>query len=202
MRRIIFTLSLLVSLFALQSCKVAQLAPFTTVEAITKVKIGDNLQSVIATLGVNPYNFYSSVENGYTIYSWEFKKLERNINPEVAMQKGGEVSGDPRYNSKAQSLYCIFSKDYKLLAMYSSDGRKETESLAKEHHLIKKLIESGSCFSCLDEQPVVEVEKADDSQQKANINMDLNLKLQGDGSGGSAAPASGGSPMGKLKKRK
>jgi hypothetical protein len=123
----IFGAILFGSIFLL-SCKTTQVAKFASVENVIELKINNSLEEVISKLGSKPYNIYSNQKEGYTIYTYKYKVVERKVNPKLINRKGGETNGTEVYNGKEHTLFLLF-KDGKLESFVTTDGRKDSNPL-------------------------------------------------------------------------
>ncbi len=123
----IFGAILIASVF-LSSCKTIQVAKFASVESVMELKINSSLEEVIAKLGSKPYNIYSNQKEGYTIYTYKYKVVERKVNPKLVNSKGGETTGTEVYNGKEHTLFLLF-KEGKLESFVTTDGRKDSNPL-------------------------------------------------------------------------
>ena len=112
----------------LSSCKTVQVAKFASVENVMELKINSTLDEVISKLGSKPYNIYSNQKEGYTIYTYKYKVVERKVNPEMINRRGGETTGTEVYNGKEHTLFLLF-KDGKLESFVTTDGRKDSNPL-------------------------------------------------------------------------
>ncbi len=110
------------------SCKTVQVAKFTSVENVYQIKLNSSIEEVISVLGSKPYNVLSNQIDGYTIYLYKYKTVERKVNPSLINSRGGETTGTEVYNGKEQDVY-LFFKNNKLESYVTSDGRKNSESL-------------------------------------------------------------------------
>lgn len=123
----IFGTILFVSVF-FTSCKTVQVAKFASVENVMELKLNSSLEEVISKLGSKPYNVYSSQKEGYTIFTYKYKTVERKVNPSLINSRGGETTGTEVYNGKEQTLYLMF-KESKLESFVTTDGRKDSNVL-------------------------------------------------------------------------
>jgi hypothetical protein len=114
--------------FLLSSCKTVQVAKFASVENVMELKINSTLDEVISKLSSKPYNIYSNQKEGYTIYTYKYKVVERKVNPKLINSKGGETTGTEVYNGKEHTLFLLF-KDGKLESFVTTDGRKDSNAL-------------------------------------------------------------------------
>lgn len=112
----------------LTGCKTVQTAKFASVETVMDLKVNSTLPEVISLLGSKPYNVYSNQVDGYTIYAYKYKLVERKVNPKLVNSRGGEVTGTEVYSGKEHDLY-LFFKDGKLESYITNDGRKDSPSL-------------------------------------------------------------------------
>lgn len=119
---------LLIGSLLITSCKTVQVAKFASVEKVVELKINSSLTEVISTLGSKPYNIYSNQKDGYTIYTYKYKLVERNVNPELANSKGGETVGTEVYNKNEQTVFLLF-KDNKLESFVTTNGRKDSNPI-------------------------------------------------------------------------
>ena len=110
------------------SCKTVQVAKFASIESVMELKINSSLDEVISKLGSKPYNIYSNQKEGYTIYTYKYKVVERKINPKLVNSRGGETTGTEVYNAKEHTLFLLF-KDGKLESLVTTDGRKDSNPL-------------------------------------------------------------------------
>lgn len=123
-----FVLTVLLSSIFITSCKTVQVAKFASVENVMDLKINSSLDEVIARLGSKPYNIYSNQKEGYIIYTYKYKLVERKVNPSLINSRGGETTGTEVYNGKEHDLFLMF-KDGKLESFVTTDGRKDSNPL-------------------------------------------------------------------------
>lgn len=114
--------------FMLTSCETVQVAKFTSVENLYQLKLNSSLESAIATLGSKPYNILSNQVDGYVIYTYKYKLVERKVNPDLINERGGETTGTDVYNGKEQTVFLFFKND-RLEALITTDGRKDSPAL-------------------------------------------------------------------------
>ncbi|MDB4051955.1 DUF4339 domain-containing protein [Flavobacteriales bacterium] len=105
-------------------------AKFTSIENIIELKLNSTLQEVNEALGIEPYNILSSEINGYTIYEYRYKLVEREIvqininNKEYSFGNNNETNGKIYYNPIEHQLFLYFKND-KLSALIT-DKEKQT----------------------------------------------------------------------------
>lgn len=125
MRKVlVYCAPLLLVALIVPSCKTVQTAKFTSVENLYRLKLGTTLDSVITQLGSPPYNILSSQIDGYTIYSYRYKCIEREVSPDLVNKKGGETLGTEVYNKREQTAF-LFFKDGKLESFITSEGKRD-----------------------------------------------------------------------------
>ena len=118
-----------ITIVTLTSCKTTiQVAKFTSVEKLYDLKLNWKLGDVISYLGSKPYNILSNQIDGYTIYTYKYKLIERIVNSDIINKHGGETEGNEVYNAKEQTVYLFFKQD-KLEAFVTSDGRKNSAAM-------------------------------------------------------------------------
>ncbi len=113
---------------ALTSCKSVQAPKYTSVENLFNLKTGNSYEEAVTILGHKPYDIYMSQAEGYTIYTYKYKHVERKINPNSLNQRGGETTGREVYNGKEQTAYLLF-KNNKLESIVTSNGRKDGSAM-------------------------------------------------------------------------
>lgn len=122
----IATLSMIIALFS--SCATVQVAKFTSIDNVIDLKVNSTLPEVIAALGSKPYNVYSNQKDGYTIYLYKYKLVERKADPLTVNERGGETNGKEVYSGKEHNLFLLF-KEGKLESYITSSGRKDSNPL-------------------------------------------------------------------------
>ena len=116
-------------LFTVTSCSDKTIAPkFTHVEKMLNVKPGMAYDQVKAILGSEPYDIYVDEQSGKAVYTWMYKHDQRYVSAKVLDKKEGATMGDPRVMDQS-TVYCIFSNDYKLESISTTDGRKDAVRL-------------------------------------------------------------------------
>ena len=123
-------LILLTTFFAallVASCKLVQVPKFTTSDNLLKIELNSSLEDVVQTLGCNPYNMLSSQVDGYTIYQYKYKMVERKVSPKMINQRGGEIIGTDVYNPRQQDLL-LFFKEGKLETFITTEGKKNSRA--------------------------------------------------------------------------
>lgn len=118
----------MISALFFTSCKTVQVAKFTSVENLYQLKLNSSLEEVISLLGSKPYNILSNQIDGYTIFTYKYKFIERKVNPKLINSRGGETIGTEVYSGKEQTLF-VFFKANKLESFVTTDGRKDSPTL-------------------------------------------------------------------------
>lgn len=109
------------------SCKVVQVPKFTTSDNLLKIELNSSLEDVVKTLGCNPYNMLSSQVDGYTIYQYKYKMVERKVSPKMINARGGEIIGTEVYNPRQQDLL-LFFKGGQLETFITTEGKNNSRS--------------------------------------------------------------------------
>ncbi len=121
--------AIMISALFFTSCTTTvQVAKFTSVENLYQLKLNSSLEEVISLLGSKPYNILSNQIDGYTIFTYKYKLVERNVNPEEIDSKGGETTGTEVYNGKEQTVF-LFFKANKLESFVTTNGKKNSPAL-------------------------------------------------------------------------
>ena len=110
------------------ACKTAQVAKFNSVENLYQLKFNSSLEEVISLLGSKPYNVLSNQIDGYTIYTYKYKLVERKVNLKTINLKGNEATGKEVYNGKENTVFMFF-KANKLESFVTTEGRKDSPAL-------------------------------------------------------------------------
>lgn len=118
----------MISAFIITSCKTVQVAKFTSVENLYQLKLNSTIEEVISLLGSKPYNILSNQIDGYTIFTYKYKLVERQVAPALVNSKGGETTGTEVYSGKEQIVF-LFFKAGKLESFVTTDGRKDSPAL-------------------------------------------------------------------------
>lgn len=139
-KSIIYVGTVLLIAFVVQSCQMlkvpstagisnasvpkfeVQVPEFTSVEKVIDLKMNSTLSEVISVLGCKPYNVYSSQVDGYTIYVYKYKIVERRVDASMINSIGGETIGTKTYANKENDLF-LFFKNGKLDSFITTDGR-------------------------------------------------------------------------------
>ena len=109
------TLFIIITLFSFSSCKVVQTSKFASSDQLLKVELNSTLDDVIAVLGTKPYNILGSQTDGYTIYQYHYKLVERTID-----------FNSKTYNSDKQDLL-LFFRDNKLESFVTTEGQSNVQ---------------------------------------------------------------------------
>jgi len=131
MKKVVYFFSVAaISSLLLQSCSntLIRAPKYVSVDNVMDIRLNFTLEDVISKLGMKPYDVYSSHKEGYTIYIYKYKLVERKERPGIINAKGGEVSGSEVYNPKENTLYLMF-KDARLESFVTSSGRKDSGSI-------------------------------------------------------------------------
>jgi hypothetical protein len=126
MKKLIFAAIAISIAFA--SCKTTQVAKFTSVENLYKLPMGSNYEEIVRQLGSSPYNILSTQVDGYTIYTYKYKTVERKVSPKLINERGGETAGTEVYNGKENTVY-LMVKGGKLESFVTSEGRGDSQAL-------------------------------------------------------------------------
>ena len=131
-KSILFLCVAVAAAFVFSSCATTTKAPkFTSVDRLCQIQPGNSYDMVVQTLGCEPYNLLSNQQDGYAVYLYKYKFVEREIDSKQAKmldQRGGETAGVEVYNSKTDDVILIF-KDRKLESVFTVQGRKDSPSL-------------------------------------------------------------------------
>jgi hypothetical protein len=127
-----------VMIMIVTSCQTVQVAKFANVENIYQIKLNSTVEEVISILGSKPYNILSNQVDGYTIFTYKYKLIERKVNPNYINTKGFESTGSEVYNGKEHTLY-LFFKANKLESLITTEGRRDCASLVLLNNTLYKI---------------------------------------------------------------
>ncbi len=127
MKITLLKLATIVFFFSITSCKVVQNNYCTTTEKIFNLHEGMYINEVTTSLGVDPKDVYSIIENQTKVvlylYKREYQSVDRKyINAEVSLR-----GGPKRYKDEA-SLYVVFDATTNKLLYYITDQGRSNGS--------------------------------------------------------------------------
>jgi hypothetical protein len=140
MKKPIYFLGAIMIIVALlfTSCQTVQVAKFASVENLYQIKLNSSLEEVVSLLGSKPYNILSNQVDGYTIFTYRYKLVERMANPNYINSKGFESSGNEVYNGKEHTLY-LFFKANKLESFITTEGRRDSPAMILLNNTLYKI---------------------------------------------------------------
>lgn len=129
MKKSILILSAVVIAAMFTSCNVtSQYAKFTSTDRLYQVQAGNSYETVVSTLGCEPYNLLSKQADGYDIYVYKYKIVERKFDANLINERGSETAGTEVYRGKEETAFLIF-KNNKLESIVTGEGRKDAPQL-------------------------------------------------------------------------
>lgn len=139
---------------------------FTSVDKLLLIQPGNTYDVVVQTLGCEPYNLLSNQKDGYAIYVYKYKLLQREIkaeDAEVLNQRGGETAGIEVYNPKIEDAYLVF-KNNVLESIMTTQGRQESAQFVLMNNTLYKITKENGSYVIHAEMEMKEPEpkKADD----------------------------------------
>lgn len=124
MKKKTFILTTLVAALALTGCSsTKQMARFTSVENLFVLKPGITYEKMLEQLESKPYDIYFNQENGYVIYEYKYRTIERKIDKNRVNYRGAETVGEEIY-ARRLSTVLLFFKDNKLETFITDKGEK------------------------------------------------------------------------------
>lgn len=146
---------------------------FTSVDKLLQIQPGNTYDVVVQTLGCEPYNILSNQKDGYAIYVYKYKLLERQIKAEdveVLDQRGGETAGVEVYNPKIEDVYLVF-KNNVLESFITSQGRQESAQFVLMNNTLYKITKENGTYEIHAEMEMKEPEpqKADEQEEKGAL---------------------------------
>lgn len=124
---LLFSLTIVAALF-FSSCKTAQMAKFTSIDKLCQLPMNASYETTVQTLGCEPYNLLTKQADGYSIYTYKYKLIERKFDSKLVNSRGGETAGEEVYVGKTEDVLLIF-KDNKLISIITDEGREKSDKL-------------------------------------------------------------------------
>lgn len=129
MKKAIFILNAAIIAVMVSGCHVtSQYAKFTSTDKLYQVETGSSYETVVSTLGCEPYNLLCKQADGYDIYVYKYKIVERWADPKYINERGSESCGDEIYKGKEETAFLIF-KDNKLESILTGEGRRNASQV-------------------------------------------------------------------------
>jgi len=130
MKKFYLLISVVVMAFCFSSCSTSvQVAKFTSVDKLYQLPMESTYEATTQILGCDPYNLLTKQADGYSIYVYKYKIVERKIkDASVLNDRGAEATGTDVYNPNMAEALLIF-KDNKLKSIITDEGRKSSHSL-------------------------------------------------------------------------
>lgn len=128
-RNIFFACVFALVAFIFSSCNTqGQFAKFTSSDRLYQVQPGNSYETVVSTLGCEPYNLFSKQADGYDIYVYKYKIVERKFDARLINERGSESAGTEVYKGKEETAFLVF-KGNKLESIVTGEGRKDAPKL-------------------------------------------------------------------------
>ncbi|MEI6021658.1 MAG: hypothetical protein WCR21_11065 [Bacteroidota bacterium] len=116
-------LATIIFFFSITSCKVVQNNYCTTTEKIFNLHEGMFINEVTTSLGVDPKDVYSIIENQTKVVLYLYKREYQSVDRKYVDEEVSLRGGPKRYKDEA-SLYVVFdAKTNKLLYYITDQGR-------------------------------------------------------------------------------
>ena len=189
-------LYLLVAL-VFSSCATIQRATypyFTSVEKMTMLKKGMEIQKVNSILGIDPYDLYVTQEEGVTVALYHYRtkkrrmKLSGNFTKADEQKHGssdGQTAGKDWYDKDEKKVFVLF-EDGKMLSLLTDKGRADGEVLLMVNNNLKYITKKE--FQSVQMDPsknwVVISDRGDRSNKKGKVSSSTStggLKLNSKG---------------------
>ena len=125
MKKTMLFLAAAVVAIMFSSCNTEQqFAKFTSSDRLYQVQPGNSYETVVSTLGCEPYNLLSKQADGYDIYVYKYKIVERKFSAKMINERGSESAGTEVYRGKEETAFVIF-KNNRLESIVTGEGRKD-----------------------------------------------------------------------------
>jgi len=138
-KNIVFSCAIALAAIIFSSCNTEnQFAKFTSSDRLYQVEPGSSYETVVSTLGCEPYNLLSKQGNGYDIYVYKYKIVERKFSAMLINERGSESSGTEVYKGKEETAFLVF-KNNKLESIITGEGRKNSPNLVMLHNTLYEI---------------------------------------------------------------
>ena len=128
-KNILLSCAIALAAILFSSCSTeSQFAKFTSSDRLYQVQPGNSYETVVSTLGCEPYNLLSKQADGYDIYIYKYKIVERKFSAKLINERGSESAGTEVYKGKEETAFLIF-KNNKLESVVTGEGRKDAPKL-------------------------------------------------------------------------
>ena len=140
MKKFILLCVVAISALLISSCSISkpQYPKYTSSDRLYQLRIGDSFETVVSVLGCEPYNLLSKQADGYDIYVYKYKIVERRFDAKVINERGSESSGTEIYKGKELNVFLVF-KNNKLESVITDEGRKDGSQVVMLHNTLYEL---------------------------------------------------------------
>lgn len=112
-------------LLATSCASVVKIPKFTSVENIIDLKPGMTYVEVVNKLGSKPYDVLFCQQEGFTMYLYKYKVIQREIDPKNIDMKGFETTGSEKYLGEMKDVWLIMDKNNVLESYVTVTGKKD-----------------------------------------------------------------------------
>lgn len=125
------------------ACKTAQYAKYTSTDRLYQLPLGSSYETTVQTLGCEPYDLLSVQQDGYSIYTYKYKVVERRIDPNVVNERGSETAGEEVYRGKEEEAFLFFENN-KLVSILTAKGIDRSNALVMFNNTLYKISKNAS----------------------------------------------------------
>ena len=134
---------------------------FVNVERVMTVPMGSSYDEVVRYFGSSPYEMLSRQLDGYQIFVWNYRVVDREVSASEYNSKGGESSGNEKYVGELKTVYALFKND-KLMDLITDEGSVRSPELLLITNTIYQVTKDAKGYS-VDKleysKPVIEKKK-------------------------------------------
>jgi len=121
-------------------------AKFVGVDRLMTVPMGSSYDEVVRYFGSAPYEMLSRQLEGYEIYVWKYRVVQREVTAKEYDNRGGEYNGNEKYVEELKDVYALFKND-KLMDLITTEGRGNSPELIMITNTIYNVKKSGQGYA-------------------------------------------------------
>ena len=124
-------------------------AKFVGVERVMTVPMGSSYEEVVRYFGSSPYEMMSRQLDGYQVFVWKYRVVNREVTAKEYDSKGGESNGNEKYVGELKNVYALFKND-RLMDLITVDGSVATPELLLITNTIYQVTKDAKGYSVED----------------------------------------------------
>lgn len=94
---------------------------YVGVERVMTVPMGSSYDEVVRYFGSSPYEMLSRQLDGYQVFVWKYRVVNRWVTADEYDSKGGEYNGSEQYVGDLKDVFALFKND-RLMDLITVEG--------------------------------------------------------------------------------